>query len=175
MNKRLRFTLIVSIAILAVAGGIAVRQLVHDDREQGLNELQHLALPDLNGQALSFSQWHGKIIVVNFWATWCDPCREEVPALVRIQQQRSAQGVQIVGVGIDSADKMRQFAATYRVNYPLVVAGLDAIEVSRKLGNRAGGLPFTVVLDRKGRFVASHLGGLTEQALNEILRPLLAS
>jgi len=167
--------LMVFVALLAVAGGMAVRQLVHDDREQGLNELQHLALPDLNGQALSFKQWRGKIIVVNFWATWCDPCREEVPALVRIQQQKSLQGVQIVGIGIDSADKMRQFAATYRINYPLLVAGLEAVEVSRRLGNKAGGLPYTVVLDRNGRFVSSHLGGLTEQALNRILTPLLAS
>jgi thiol-disulfide isomerase/thioredoxin len=175
MNKTRTGLLWVGIAVLALVAGIGLRTFLVSDREQGLRELRQLVLPDADGHAQPLAQWHGKVVVVNFWATWCDPCREEVPALVRAQDKMSGKGVQIVGIGIDSPTKIRQFAAEYRVNYPLVVAGFDVIEIARKLGNRAGGLPYTVVLDREGRFAASHLGKLDEQRLDEILRPWLAS
>lgn len=164
----------VALALLALVLGAALRYW-SGDREQGVAELHRLVLPDPQGKPQPFSQWQGKVLVVNFWATWCDPCREEVPALVRIQQKEGGRGLQIVGIGIDSADKIREFAAKFHINYPLAVAGLSAVDTSRKLGNAAGGLPFTVILDRNGRLAATHLGGLTESQLDELLQPLLAS
>jgi thiol-disulfide isomerase/thioredoxin len=176
MRKKLaRIVFMAAIAIVAVAAGLGVRQYLKGDQNQGLSELHQLVLPDLEGRPQPLAQWQGKILVINFWATWCEPCRDEVPVLVRTQEKRWADGVQIVGIGIDSPGKIREFARTYRINYPLAVAGLDAVDITRKLGNRAGGLPYTVVLDRSGRLVGSHLGGLSEQRLNEMLRPLLTS
>ncbi len=175
MNKRgIRFAAGVALALAALVLGAALRYW-SADREQAVAELHRLVLPDPQGKPQPFSQWQGKVLVVNFWATWCEPCREEVPALVRIQQKAAARGLQIVGIGVDSADKIREFASIYHINYPLTVAGLSVVDTSRKLGNTAGGLPFTVILDRNGRLAASHLGGLTEAQLEDLLKPLLAS
>ena len=140
MNRTgVRFAAGVLLALLALAIGAGVRHRLSGEHEQGLAELRRLVLPDPEGKPQAFAQWQGKILVVNFWATWCDPCREEVPALVRIQQNQGSKGVQIVGIGIDSADKIREFAAKFSINYPLAVAGLNGVDISRKLGNTAGG------------------------------------
>jgi len=165
----------IALALITLVLGLVLRQTLVSDRQQGLDELHRFVLPDPEGKPQAFTQWQGKVLVVNFWATWCDPCREEVPALVRVQSRQASRGVQIVGIGVDSADKIRDFAAKFAINYPLAVAGLKVVDTSRKLGNRAGGLPFTVILDRNGNLAVTHLGGLTEVELNELLRPLLAS
>lgn len=109
-------------------------------------------------------------MVVNFWATWCEPCREEVPALVRVQAKYAANGVQVVGISVDSVDKVRQFANEYRIEYPLVIGSIAVIEVTRRLGNKAAGLPYTVVMDRSGRVVRTHLGAISEAELERAIR-----
>ncbi len=146
-----------------------------DEEEEGLGELSRLSLPDVQGRLQAMKQWQGRVMVVNFWATWCEPCREEVPALVRVQEKLGANGLQIVGIGIDSAGKIREFAKEYQVTYPLVVAGVEVLEISRKLGNRPGGLPHTVVLDRRGRLAGAHLGGISQSKLELLVVPLLAA
>ena len=176
MNKNaLRVAAGVAVAVIALAVGVVVRQTSIGERRQGVLELQQLVLPDPQGKSQALTQWRGKVLVVNFWATWCDPCREEVPALVRVQRKQADHGVQVVGIGVDSADKIRDFASKYQINYPLTVAGIKVIDTSRKLGNSVGGLPFTVILDRNGDLAATHLGGLTEAQLEQLLKPLLAS
>jgi len=90
-----------------------------------------------------------------------------------MQGRYAANGLQIVGIAIDSAEKSRQAATEMTINYPVLVAGLEAIDLTRRLGNRAGGLPYTIVLDRQGGLVATHLGLLSEAQLEQILRPLL--
>ena len=132
-----------------------------------------LPLQDLEGNSQPFTRWKGKILVVNFWATWCEPCRVEVPALVRTQDKYVANGVQIVGISIDSTAKVKDFAKEFKVQYPLVIGSLDSIEITRKLGNKAAGLPYTVVLDANGIIKARHLGGISEAQLDEAIRPLL--
>jgi thiol-disulfide isomerase/thioredoxin len=113
------------------------------------------------------------VVVVNFWASWCPPCREEIPGLVRIQQKFAANGLQVVGIAVDSVDKSRQAASEMGISYPMLVAEVQIMDVTRRLGNRAGGLPFTVVLDREGRLVTTHLGLLSEAQLERLVRPLL--
>ena len=135
--------------------------------------LTRATFPDLAGNSTTLSHWQGKVVVVNFWASWCPPCREEIPGLIRMQGRYAANGVQIVGIAVDSAEKSRQAAAEMTINYPVLVAGLEAIDLTRKLGNPAGGLPYTIVLDRQGGLVATHLGLLSEAQLEQILRPLL--
>jgi thiol-disulfide isomerase/thioredoxin len=163
------------VALLALACGVALRHFTERDQDLALRELRQLALTSPEGTAQSLMQWPGKVLVINFWATWCEPCLKEIPALMRVQRKTSANGVQIVGIGIDDAAKIRQFSKTLGIDYPIVVAGLRAVDVTRRLGNPAGGLPFTVVLDRQGRMVASHLGALSEEQLEAILRPLLST
>lgn len=132
-----------------------------------------IALPDASGRQEALAQWKGKVLVVNFWATWCTPCREEMPEFVAAQNELGARGLQFVGIAIDDADKVRQYAAEIGLNYPALIGGYGSIELSRTLGNSVGALPFTVVVDRSGRIVHTQLGPLRDAKLRSILAQLL--
>lgn len=135
--------------------------------------LYAVTLPDLAGVPQSLQQWRGKVMVVNFWATWCVPCREEMPALVALQSRFGTKGLQIVGIGIDDAAKMRQFTRSIGLNYPALDGGYGALELSRLLGNTAMALPYTVVVDRGGKVVAQQLGPFTTAQLDDLATQLL--
>lgn len=130
-------------------------------------------LNTLDGVPQTLVAWRGRILVINYWATWCAPCREEIPMFVRLQQEYAAKGVQFIGIAVDQADKVRDFAQEFNINYPLLIAGIDAVELSRKAGNKAGVLPYTLVLDRSGTIAASLVGGLSEARMRAQLAPLL--
>ena len=131
-----------------------------------------ITLPDLDGNPVSLARFRGKPLVVNFWATWCGPCREEMPGFVRLQQADGGKNVQFVGIGVDDAVKLRQFASSIGLNYPSLVGGYGALELSRTLGNTAMALPFTLVLDRDGKIVRTQLGPLPPEQLAGILAQL---
>ncbi len=130
-------------------------------------------LAGLDGTPQNLSAYRGRVLIVNYWATWCAPCREEIPLFVRLQQEYAAKSIQFVGIAIDQADKVRVFADEFKINYPLLIGGVDALELSRQAGNKAGVLPFTVVLDRAGRIAGTLVGGISEARMREVLRPLL--
>lgn len=132
-----------------------------------------VSLPDLGGAQQSLRQWQGKVLVVNFWATWCAPCREEMPELVVAQAKYGAKGLQIVGIGIDDVAKMQQFTESIHLNYPALAGGYGALELSKTLGNTAMALPFTVVVDRKGLIVLQQLGPVSPKHLDSIAAQLL--
>jgi thiol-disulfide isomerase/thioredoxin len=131
--------------------------------------------PDLAGTSQPLSQWRGKVVAVNFWATWCPPCREEIPELVRIQQSLGPSGVQIVGVAVDEKAKVAAFAEKAGINFPTLLLEYGGIELSRRTGNRAGGLPYTVVLDRQGRIAHVELGAIRIAAFEGLLKSLAAA
>ncbi|MBS0321837.1 MAG: redoxin family protein [Proteobacteria bacterium] len=128
-----------------------------------------VTLPDLDGKPVSLATYRGKPLVLNFWASWCGPCREEMPAFVRMQSELGPNAVQFVGIGVDSADKLRDFAATVHLNYPALVGGYGALELSRGLGNDAMALPFTLVVNRDGAVVHRELGPLAPDKLRNLL------
>ena len=167
-----REAVLLGVAGVAAAGtGAFVGALALQSRS-GAADLLAARYPDLDGQVRRLLDWRGRVVLVNFWATWCAPCREEVPLLVAAKQQWAPKGFEIVGIGIDSADKIREFAKTYRVNYPVLIADATALGLLRKLGNRGGGLPYNVVLDATGRVVHRHLGAHTGADLRRILESL---
>jgi thiol-disulfide isomerase/thioredoxin len=135
--------------------------------------LMAAVLPDLEGRIQALGQWRGKVLVVNFWATWCQPCLKEIPEFVRMQDKFGPEGLQFVGIAVDNRLKVREFAAKYRMNYPVLVGEMDAIELARSAGNEFGALPFTVIVDRKGKVIRTELGGLNEQKLTAIIQPVL--
>ena len=118
-------------------------------------------------------QWQGKVLIVNFWATWCEPCREEMPGFIRAQRDLGSQGVQFVGIAVDQRDKVVPFVKELGLNYPALIGGVEVVDVSKDLGNRLEALPFTVILDRKGRVAHTQLGPLKPGQLRSIIDNLL--
>ena len=105
---------------------------------------------EANGTSVRLANDGKTILVVNFWATWCPPCIKEMPELSALATEFSSKKVQFVGIGIDSASKIREFSSKISISYPLVVSGFDGAEVAKNLGNVKGGLPFTVLIDANG-------------------------
>jgi len=163
---------VLAAAILATGAGIFAYRATLPDRSaaDAVAELMRLRLPDISGKDRSLAQWRDKVLIVNFWATWCEPCREEIPVLLRVQAKHASNRVQIVGISVDSVDKVRQFALEYRIGYPLVIGTMAVIDLTRRLGNKTAGLPYTVVLDRAGRVVKTHLGGISEVELESAIK-----
>ena len=132
-----------------------------------------LSLPDAAGKEQSIGQWRGKVVVVNFWATWCEPCREEMPEFIRAQTELGPRGLQFVGIAVDQADKVDRFAKDLGLNYPTLIGGYGAVELSKTLGNRIAALPFTIIVDRQGRVAHTQLGRLKPDQLRSIVAKLL--
>jgi thiol-disulfide isomerase/thioredoxin len=125
--------------------------------------------PDVEGRPQPLAQWRGKPLLVNFWATWCPPCVEEMPDLQRIRDDYVGKGVEVVGIGIDDAGRIAQFRDRYRISLPLLVAGARGSDLNRALGNSAGALPYTVLVDAQGRIRERHLGQVRPEQLRRWL------
>ncbi len=130
-------------------------------------------LPDLDGRPRSIDEWDGKVIALNFWATWCPPCLEEVPAFVRLQKKYQARGLQFVGIALQRPEEVRPFAAEHGMNYPVLAGELEVIEAAEAYGNRLGALPYTVFINRDGRVAAARAGALSTEQAEAIIARLL--
>jgi peroxiredoxin len=130
-------------------------------------------LPDLDGVQHNIREWKGDVIVLNFWATWCPPCRKETPMFVEMQEQLGPQGLQFVGVAIDEINKVKEFMDTYGVNYPMLIGVDDAIEIAKTYGNRFGALPYTVIIDRNGNIAHVQRGELERDVAVKTIKALL--
>lgn len=162
MNKRFLSIALILGLLFAIIGIYAGNK--HTEPKEAKNgatqQLMSLSLTDSEGQLQKLSQWQGKFLVVNFWATWCAPCVQEMPELSALQKDLSKSNIQFLGLGIDSSKNIAEYASKYQISYPLFSAGMEGTELSRQLGNQAGGLPFTVLITADGRLVKSYLGRL---------------
>ena len=140
--------------------------------QNAVSALMNLRLATPDGQWQKLSDWRGTVLVVNYWATWCPPCREEMPAFSRLHDKYKASGVQFVGIAIDSVDKVREFNAKERISYPLLIGTMDTMLGSAALGNAAQALPFTAIIDRTGKLDSVKLGRFPETELDARLRVL---
>lgn len=128
---------------------------------------------DLKDTLQPLAQWKGKVLVVNFWATWCPPCIAEIPEFIKIQNKYATQGVQFVGIAIDQKSRVQTFVDEVGMNYPALLGDLAGIDLARRLGNPSGGLPYTVIVDRSGKIVTTQLGTLSTEKLEAIIKPIL--
>lgn len=127
-------------------------------------------LPDLDGRPRQPAEWDGKVLVVNFWATWCAPCREEIPLLIDLERRRP--GVRVVGIAVDRPEAARAFAAELGIGYPILLDDLRG-STMRRYGNRIGALPFTVITGRDGIVAYVRLGELEAAELDRVTAALL--
>jgi thiol-disulfide isomerase/thioredoxin len=182
VNIRNYFLIAVGGVVLGAASGFAWRSLDQRDSPpvspvetvEQVDRLPHFRYVDLAGRERSAGEFGDKIVVLNFWATWCPPCREETPVFVELQEALGDR-VQFIGIAIDDEEPVREFAASFDVNYPILLGDIDAVGISRSLGNRYEGLPFTVIAAPGGKVVKRHTGGLEREELEPVLRELIAA
>ena len=155
---------------LALAAGIWLAQTRQDQPPAGGQSLWQQGFPDVHGRPQALSQWRGQVVVLNFWASWCAPCREEMPDFDALRAQYRANGVEFVGIAVDGAQNVERFLERQPVGYPILVGEGAAHALARQLGNPDGALPYTIVLDRNGEIAFRHLGRLPRATLEATLR-----
>lgn len=137
--------------------------------------LLDLSVVDLEGRNSTLAHWRGRWTLINFWATWCAPCREEIPLLMAVQGQRASQGLRVIGVAIDDAEAVRRYRDDLDIAYPIVIAGVDALHSMAALGNPAGGLPFSVLVGPTGQPGHRKLGAYRPTELDAVLEQAMAA
>ena len=126
-----------------------------------------MAFPTPEGATIAMRTFAGKPLLLNFWATWCPPCVEEMPLLDRFYQENKANEWQVLGMAVDQAPAVSRFLTQRPVDFPITLAGMSGVELSRSLGNEGGGLPFTVVIDRAGLIAQRKMGRVSLQDLQQ--------
>ncbi len=161
--KRRPWLWLAGAGVAAMAGGVGwyLRRNPPVDAEF----LWGLRFPQPDGGELVMAERRGKPLLLNFWATWCAPCVKEMPTLDRFQREQAARGWQVVGLAVDSPTPVREFLQRTPVGFPIGLAGMEGAELAEKLGNPMGALPYTVVLDARGRVVQQKLGITEAQEL----------
>jgi thiol-disulfide isomerase/thioredoxin len=172
MKKNWPALLLVAVAFGGLGAWFSARHANQPSTVDPVAQLFAAGLPDAQGANHELGRWKGKTLLVNFWATWCGPCVEEMPELSALQTELAGKNVQIVGIGVDSAINIGQFAAKYKISYPLYVAGMGGADMSRDFGNNLGGLPFSVLISPDGRIKKTYLGRLSLPQLRKDLTSL---
>ncbi|MEK6595920.1 MAG: TlpA disulfide reductase family protein [Pseudomonadota bacterium] len=182
MAKVRQLLIYLALAALAITTGFMLRTqlmggspsvLSSEASQQGAKAIFAANLPDLQGENQTVSQWLGNVIVVNFWATWCTPCREEIPEFIETQEKFRDQGLVFVGIAIDQADKVKMFSQEFGINYPVLVGSLNTWSLLEAAGNHQSALPYTVVINRSGEIVETYLGRVNQKKLEKAVIPLL--
>lgn len=171
-----RVLLFAAVSALAGAAGYFTAQQMRAARHTEVATSAPVAftLLDVEGRLHSSGEWKGRLVLLNFWATWCPPCREEIPLLVEAQRRHGGAGLQVIGVAFDSAAEVTTFARGQGINYPLLIGGDQFLAIMGQHGNRSGSLPYSVLLGRDGAIVAQKLGAYKGRELEELLQKHLS-
>jgi len=127
------------------------------------------AAMDLDGEQRNIKEWDGKVILLNFWATWCPPCLKEIPEFIELQKAYGDQGFQIVGIAIDDEDAVREYVNEIGMNYPSLVVQDDGVMLAKRYGNDIGALPYSVIINRDGEISYTIKGELSKIRAKELL------
>ena len=168
--------LLPAVGLVSLLAGVMLFKLLQPDASQTNRsasptdmELHSIPLIDLDGRQTLLADWQFEILVVNFWAPWCAPCRREIPALIQIQREYAERGVRILGLAFDGEEQVRRFADEYGIDYPLFLAGNSSSMYNAAFSNPSGSLPFTALLSPQRDIIYRHNGELSAQQLRDQL------
>jgi len=178
----MRYRNLIWLGIGALIGGLIVSSLIRNAAQQASQPSTALvpanvletSLPDLEGVQRPLGNWQGKVLVVNFWATWCPPCLREIPDFIRLQDDLGERGLQFIGIAMDDVNAVREFVPEHGINYPILLDDGAGTELARALGDTEDVLPFTAVFDRNGTLQLQHAGAISDDELRPLLERLLA-
>lgn len=171
--------LVLAVAVLGLFTGFFTRQFIDNPWIPLSNTTEaspfiHPPLHDLEGQSQNLDRWKGKVLVINFWASWCSPCREEMPLFVSIQNEYGSRNLQFIGIAIDDPEEVMSYLSETPVNYPILLSDESLVEWADSLGNRSNVLPFSVLVDSQGKIISSHIGGLNRESLLSWIQSFLS-
>ncbi len=170
LNANRRTAMYAGVAALAAIAGAGVawkRQALGAIAPEALHAFWAAEFDTPNGEPLPMKTLQGRPLVINFWATWCTPCVEEMPLIDAFFRENESNGWQVIGLAIDQPSRVRQFLTQFPVSYKIGLAGLNGTELGKMLGNEVGGLPFTVVLNANGQLIQRKLGKLTPEDIKK--------
>ncbi len=165
--------LIIIVGIIALAGGIFVKQPSLFGFQKPSSPLIEFSLPDLSSKIRESKEWQGKILIINFWATWCPPCLKEIPDFIKIQAKHKKSNLQFVGIAIDNKESVINYLKTININYPILIGNDEAIALAYKMGNIVNAVPFTVIVNAEGAIIHRQPGELSREKIWKIITPLL--
>ena len=191
MSKKVLLTVFASIvAVLIAFTGYNMNQSLHE--EIAIAVPQAVAMPviekgdgiigssrpdfslvDVAGEVRNIAEWDGKVVAINFWATWCPPCIKEIPEFVELQHKYEAQGLQFIGIALQRPEEVLDFMNEKGMNYPVLAGEMEVIEISELYGNNIGALPYTVIIDRAGLIQYVKRGPLSMENAESIISKLL--
>ena len=175
MNRR-QWISIAGISLLALCAGVLTSQWIYKTglaSDPAIKAFFANPWQTPDGKSVDTEKWRGKVLVVNFWASWCPPCVEEMPTLDKLQQEFLSKNVLFVGIGIDSPSNIRQFLEMTPVSYPIVIGGLEGSNLSKQMGNAQGALPYTIIINAQGKATSSKLGKINEDELRNAIKSAL--
>lgn len=164
--------------ILIVGLGFAIFHLflntqMVEGAQQSTAPLFAASFPNEKGETKPLSAYQGKVVVLNFWATWCEPCREEMPELSALHDAYASKNVVVLGVAIDEVSAIDEFTQTTKVSYPLFAADMAGMEIATNLGNNKGVLPYTVIIKTDGTVYQTYFGRISKPLLENALQPII--
>ena len=160
-------------AFFALAAGVLAQRYADPVSQVETTTAAEFNFPDLKGNKHKLSDWKNKVIILNYWATWCPPCRKEIPEFVTLQKEYGNKGLQFVGIAIEEKEPVEEFIDFIEINYPILIGGDPAIELAQQMGNGFGAVPFSVVINRQGQIVHRQPGEFSRDEIIRIIEPLL--
>jgi len=171
VNRR-QWIMISGISVLALLAGVFSSQWISQTglaSDPSIKAFFANSWQTPDGKSANSENWRQKVLIVNFWASWCPPCVEEMPTLDKIAQEYAPKNVLIVGIGIDSPSNIREFLLKTPVSYPIVIGGLEGSNLAKQMGNAQGALPYTVIINSKGKAIFTKLGKISEEELRKAI------